>query len=277
VRLSACCGIDPEVDQRFRVRLTPVLWNQKEICFMDASLAFTQLLNHLFAGPVDLLLGAVGVHSANPAAPIDDTFALELLVVLGFIAFFLLIRLSLPVEKPNPAQQITELIHEFIGGQAESIIGHGFQRFQAFVTCIFLFILTCNLLGLIPGIKSPTQVVVVPFGLAVATFIYYNFYGFRVQGSIGYLKHFAGPVWWIAWLLFPIEVISHVARMMSLTIRLWANMFAGDLVTLVFFSLIPIGIPAIFLGMHLGVSVIQAFVFMLLAMIYLGQAVAHDH
>jgi len=101
----------------------------------------------------------------------------------------------------------------------------------------------------------------------------------REQGPIRYLKHFAGPVWWIAWLLFPIEIISHIARMMSLTIRLWANMFAGDLVTLVFFSLIPVAVPALFLAMHLGVSIVQAFVFMLLSMIYLGEAVAvaHDH
>lgn len=244
---------------------------------MDSSLAITRLLNTLFAGPLDSLLKLVGVHPANPAVPIDNTFALELLVVIGFVAFFALVRVGLSVEKPGAAQQIVEMIHEFVGGHAESIIGHGFQRFQAFATCIFLFVLVCNLLGLIPGLKSPTQAVVVPFGLAVTTFLYYNFHGVRVQGPIGYLKHFAGPVWWIAWLLFPIEIISHVARMMSLTIRLWANMFAGDLVTLVFFSLIPIGIPAIFLGMHLGVSVIQAFVFMLLAMIYLGQAVAHEH
>jgi F-type H+-transporting ATPase subunit a len=243
---------------------------------MDEPLFITRLLNSLFAGPLDSLLKLVGIHPANPASPIDNTFALELLVVLGFIAFFALVRFSLSVEKPGASQQIAEMIHEFVGGQAESIIGHGFQRFQAFVTCIFLFVLVCNLLGLIPGLQSPTQSVVVPFGLAVTTFLYYNFHGVRVQGPIGYLKHFAGPVWWIAWLLFPIEIISHVARMMSLTIRLWANMFAGDLVTLVFFSLIPIGIPAIFLGMHLGVSVIQAFVFMLLAMIYLGQAVAHE-
>jgi F-type H+-transporting ATPase subunit a len=198
-------------------------------------------------------------------------------VVLGFIAFFAVVRASLSVEKPGVPQQFAELIHEFIGGQAETVIGHGYQRFQAFVTCIFLFVLVCNIIGLIPGLEAPTQSVVVPFGLAVTTFIYYNFHGVREQGIIGYLKHFAGPVWWIAWLLFPIEIISHVARMMSLTIRLWANMFAGDLVTLVFFSLIPIGIPVIFLAMHLGVSVVQAFVFMLLSMIYLGQAVAHEH
>jgi F-type H+-transporting ATPase subunit a len=244
---------------------------------MVEPLAFTQLLNHVFAGPVDSILQAVGVHPADPAAPINNTFALELLVVLGFIAFFTLVRTSLSVEKPGSAQQIAELIHEFIGGQAETVIGHGYERFQAFVTCIFLFVLVCNIIGLIPGVEAPTQSVVVPFGLAVATFIYYNYHGVREQGIVGYLKHFAGPVWWIAWLLFPIEVISHVARMMSLTIRLWANMFAGDLVTLVFFSLVPVGIPVIFLAMHLGVSVVQAFVFMLLSMIYLGQAVAHEH
>ena len=78
-----------------------------------------------------------------------------------------------------------------------------------------------------------------PLGLAVPTFLYYNFHGIREQGLIGYIKHFAGPIWWMAWLMFPIEIVSHLARMMSLTIRLYANMFAGDLVTLVFFSLIP--------------------------------------
>jgi F-type H+-transporting ATPase subunit a len=239
------------------------------------SLAITNLLNRLFAGPVDALLQAVGVHPANPAAPIDNAFALELLVVLGFIAFFTLVRISLSVEKPGTPQQFAEIIHEMIGGQAESIIGHGFERFQAFVTCVFLFIITCNLLGLIPGIDAPTMTPAVPLGVAVSVFLYYNFHGIRAQGPIGYIKHFAGPIWWISWLLLPIEVISHLARMMSLTIRLWANMFAGDLVTLVFFSLIPVGIPVIFLGLHLGVSIIQAFVFTLLAMIYLGEAVSH--
>jgi len=138
-------------------------------------------------------------------------------------------------------------------------------------------VLSCNLLGLIPGINTPTSYPIVPLGLAVATFAYYHFYGFKEQGFKGYLGHFAGPIWWIAPLLFPIEIISHCARMMSLTIRLYANMFASDLVTLVFFSLIPLGIPVIFLGLHAMVSVIQAFVFMLLAMIYLSQAVAHEH
>ena len=86
-----------------------------------------------------------------------------------------------------------------------------------------------------------------------------------------------GPVWWMSWLLLPVEIISHFARILSLTVRLYANMFAGDLLTLVFFSMVPIGVPLVFLGLHLGVAVIQAYVFMLLAAIYLSLAVAHEH
>jgi F-type H+-transporting ATPase subunit a len=243
---------------------------------MPETLAITRLLNHLFGGAVASLMHMVGVP-ASPETAINDTFALELLVAAGLIAFFILVRLTLSVEKPGPAQHMAEVIHEFTGGTADQIIGHGYERFQAFVTCILLFVLANNLLGLIPGIVTPTSKPVVPLGIALLTFVYYNFYGFREQGVVGYMKHFAGPIWWIAPLLFPIEIISHCARMMSLTIRLYANMFASDLVTLVFFSLVPLGIPVIFLGLHTFVSIIQAYVFMLLAMIYLSEAVAHEH
>jgi F-type H+-transporting ATPase subunit a len=243
---------------------------------MSDSLAITRLLNYLFGGMVASLFHALGIP-ANPATAIDNTFALELLVAAGLIAFFVIVRMSLSVEKPGSAQQIAEMIHDAIGGQAEQIIGHGYQSFQSFVTCIFLFVLLNNLIGLIPGVPAPTTAPVVPLGLAVLTFLYYNFHGLRAQGLVGYLKHFAGPVWWMAWLLFPIEIVSHLARVLSLTIRLYANMFASDLVTLVFFSLIPVAIPAVFLGLHVFVSVIQAFVFMLLTMIYLSLAVSHEH
>ena len=132
------------------------------------------------------------------------------------------------------------------------------------------------MLGLIPGLESPTADVVVPLGFALVTFVYYHYHGIRANGG-GYIKQFLGPVWWLSPLLFPVEVISHLARVMSLTIRLYANMFAGDLLTLAFFSIVPIGVPLIFLGLHLGVAFIQAYVFMLLAAIYLSLAVAHDH
>jgi F-type H+-transporting ATPase subunit a len=244
---------------------------------MASNFWITRLLNHFFAPAVVALMNLVGVHPANPSRPINDTYALEVLVAICLVVFFLIVRFTLSVEKPNAAQQVAEIIHEFTGNNAEQIIGHHYERFQAFVTCVFLFIICNNLLGLLPGVVTPTSAPVVPLGIALCTFIYYHFHGFRENGLGGYMKQFAGPVWWISPLLFPIEIISHCARVMSLTIRLYANMFASDLITLVFFSLIPVAIPAIFLGLHAGVSIIQAYVFMLLAMIYLSQAVAHEH
>jgi F-type H+-transporting ATPase subunit a len=243
---------------------------------MAAPYAITVLLNEAFGGAVASVMHAMGLK-ADPATVIGNTFAVELVVVLGLIAYFAIVRFTLSVEKPNPAQQIAEMIDGFVGGQAESIIGHGYERFQSFITCVGLFVLINNLVGLIPGVEAPTSVPVVPLGIATLTFIYYNFHGVREQGVVGYVKHFAGPVWWLIPLIFPIEIVSHLARIMSLTIRLYANMFAGDKVTLVFFSLFPAGLPAVFLGMHFFVSIIQAFVFMLLTMIYLSLAVAHDH
>ena len=246
---------------------------------MPEQLALTRLLNSLFAGPADALLNAVGAHPVDPAAPIANWFALELLIAILLLAFFVAVRASLSVEKPGTVQQFAEMIHEFTGGQGQEIVGHGYERFQGFVTVIFLFVLGMNLIGLIPGINSPTENPIVPLGIAVSLFIFYNFHGFRAQGFKGYLGHFAGPIWWVSPLLFPIEIISNFARVMSLTIRLYANMFAGGLVTLVFFSLIPLFIPVGLLGLHLVVSLIQAYVFMLLALIYLSEAVtvSHDH
>jgi F-type H+-transporting ATPase subunit a len=242
---------------------------------MPESYAITRLLNHLFGGVVTSVLQPLGIHPANPAAPIDNTFAVELLVALGLIAFFIMVRLTLSPDKPGPAQHVAEMISEFTGSMSDQVIGHGYEKFQAWVTVIFLFILFCNLIGLIPGVPAPTTSPSVPLGIAVPTFIYYHFAGFRSHG-IAYLKHFAGPIWWMAWLLIPIELVSHFARILSLTIRLYANMYASDMLTLGFFSLVPIGVPTIFLGLHVFVSVIQAFVFMLLSMIYLSLAVSHE-
>ncbi len=174
-------------------------------------------------------------------------------------------------------QHLAEMTHEFVSEQGEQIIGHGYERFISYLTVLGLFILLANLLGLLsPWLESPTASAAVPLGLALVTFVYYHYHGVRANG-FGYIKQFLGPVWWLYPLLFPIEIISHFARVLSLTVRLYANMFAGDLVTLAFFSLVPIGVPLLFLGLHLGVAIVQAYVFMLLAAIYLSLAVAHDH
>lgn len=243
---------------------------------MPTQLLLTKFLNAHFAAPVTGLLHSLHIRPAYAEAPITNAVAMELLVFMLLVAYFVVVRVSLSVEKPGGVQHLAEMTHEFVSDQGESIIGHGFESFTGYLTALFLFILVSNLIGLVPGLESPTANVVVPLGFALVTFIYYHFHGIRSNG-FGYIKQFLGPVWWISPLLLPIEIISHFARVLSLTVRLYANMFAGDLLTLVFFSLVPVGIPLIFLFLHVGVAAIQAYVFMLLAMIYLSLAVAHDH
>ena len=243
---------------------------------MPTQLLFTRLLNQYLAGPVDSLLNAVHVTPAYPKAPITNAVAMELLVFVVLLAYFIVVRLSLSVETPNGVQHLAEITNEFVTEQTESVIGHGHERFTSYLTALALFILLGNLMGLIPGLESPTADVSVPLGFALITFVYYHYHGIR-SNKFSYIKQFLGPVWWLAPLMFIIEIISHIARILSLTVRLYANMFAGDLLTLVFFSLIPVGVPLIFLGLHFGVAIVQAYVFFLLASIYLSMAIAHEH
>jgi len=243
---------------------------------MPKQLLFTRFLNLHFAAQVDALLRAFHIQPAHPTAPITNALAMELLIFCVLLLYFILIRLTLNIEKPKTIQHFAELTHEFVVEQSEPIIGHEFGRFTSYLTALLLFILGCNLLGLVPGFESPTASYVVPLGCALVTFVYYHFHGIRANG-FGYVKQFLGPVWWLYPLMFPIEVISHLARVMSLSVRLYANMFAGDMVTLAFFSLIPVGVPLLFLGLHFGVALIQGYVFMILTIVYLSLAVAHEH
>jgi F-type H+-transporting ATPase subunit a len=238
--------------------------------------ALTRLLNRWFAGSVDLVMLHLGIHPAQPHRPITNTITLEIVSFFLLVLFFVAVRLTLSVEKPGTIQLIGEGVYNFVDGQGESIFGHGHDRFMPFAAVILMFVLTNNLFGILPGIVTPTSSPEVPLALALITFVYYNVNGLFANGPIGYIKHFMGPVWWMAPFMFPLEIISHIARILSLTVRLYANMFASDLLTFVFFSLIPIGIPIAFLALHFGVALIQAYVFMLLAMIYLSQAVSHE-
>jgi F-type H+-transporting ATPase subunit a len=243
---------------------------------MPEQLWFTEILNHLFASPVAGLLQALHIHPEYPQAPITNAVAMQLLVFLFLVVVFALVRTRLSVDSPGGLQHVFEGAHGFVEGQSQEIIGHHSERYTPFLMTLTFFILISNLLGLIPGFESPTAVPVVPLGCAVCAFVYYQSQGFRQHG-IAYLKHFMGPMWWLAIIMIPIEIISHLARMLSLTVRLYANMFAGDMVTWVFFSLVPIGVPIIFLGLHLGVSLLQTYIFVLLTMVYLSGAVAEEH
>ena len=243
---------------------------------MPEQLWFTEILNRYLAGPVTALLHMVHFEPKYAQAPISNSVAMEFLVFVFLLLLFILVRSGLSVERPGGLQHLFEGVHGFVQGQSEEIIGHHSERFTPFLVSLGLFILIANLLGLIPGFESPTGVPVVPLGCAVLAFFYYQAQGFRKNG-IGYLKHFLGPMWWLSPLMLPLEIISHFARVLSLTARLYANMFAGDMVTWVWFSLVPIGVPIIFLGLHTFVAFLQAYIFILLTMAYLSGAVAEEH
>ncbi len=243
----------------------------------EHELWFTALLNRYCAGFANTLLGWVGLHAENPEKPWANYVAMQVLVVAVVLVLFAALRPRLSVDRPGKLQHCFEIIYGFLRGQAEDVVGHDGPRYVHLFSTIFLFILFCNLIGIIPGFESPTMFAPVPLGCALVTFLYYNLMGFKAHGVGGYLAHFAGPIKVMAPLMIPIEIISHTGRLLSLTVRLYANMFAGEQVTLVFLSLIPVAIPAIFMGLHVFVSFLQAFVFALLTMIYVSSAVEHEH
>ena len=200
----------------------------------------------------------------------------EIVVVLFIVVLFAYLRGRLSVDRPGKLQHVLEVIYDFVHASAEEVVGHLGPQYIAFFGTIFLFILCMNLIGIIPGFDSPTMYVMVPLGLAATTFLFYNGTGFREHG-LGYLKHFIGPMLLLAPLMLPIEIISHLARPLSLTVRLFANMFAGEQVYLTFLQLTKVVVPVIFIGLHTFVSLLQAYIFMLLAMVYVGGAVSHEH
>ncbi len=243
---------------------------------MPHQLWITRLFNHYLAGPANLFLNAIHFPAEHPRHPWRDWIVCEILVVFFILVFFAIVRSRLSVDRPGKVQHTLELTYEFIRAQAEEVVGHSAHKYTAFFGTIFLFILFMNLIGLIPGFDSPTMYPMVPLGMAVLTFVFYHAAGLK-EHKAGYIRQFLGPMLWMAPLMFAIEIISHTARMLSLTVRLFANMFAGEQVYLTFIALTKYIIPVLFIGLHLFVSFLQAYIFMVLAMVYVGGAVSHEH
>jgi F-type H+-transporting ATPase subunit a len=233
---------------------------------------------------------------------------MSLIVLIFCTILALILRPQLSVERPGAMQQIAELLLTNpmgfgIKDLLEENVGHEANRFIAFTGSVSIFILFSNLLSLFPAFRSPTGVAIVPLSCALLTFLYFNYQGFRHHGIGGYLKTFAGSPhdvssWILAVLLFPVEIISTTARILSLTVRLWANIFASDLIYMIFlglllgpvewawtkspilgiaFGIFPAFVPIVFVALHIFVSVIQAYVFTVLPSIYLGTAIADEH
>ena len=270
--------------------------------------AVTHWFNHVFGPSALRLLHALHIQAKDFERPIPEYVVMSLIVLILCSILALILRPRLSVERPGAMQQIAELLLTNpmgfgIKDLLEENVGHEAHRFIAFTGSVSMFILFSNLLSLFPAFRSPTGVAIVPLGCALLTFLYFNYQGFRHHGIGGYLKTFAGSPhdvsgWILAILLFPVEIISTTARILSLTVRLWANIFASDLIYMIFlglllgpmewawskspilgiaFGVFPAFVPIVFVALHIFVSVIQAYVFTVLPAIYIGTAIADEH
>ena len=256
-------------------------------------LGVTKVVNLLFGKIALAILGTLHIHVANPEYPIPNYFAMELLVFALAVVFFLWLRSRLSVENPGGTQQSMEaLLHNSMSlGVADLLdnnIGHGADRYLPMIGSIGLFVLFCNLISIVPGLASPTAEVSVPLGCAIVVFIYYNVTGIARHGLWHYSKQF---------IKMPIELVSHSARLLSLTVRLWVNMMVSEMLYGIFLALtlglfafaahlntlgyilapIPLLAPVIFIILHIFVGFVQAFVFTILPVIYLAGAVGEGH
>jgi F-type H+-transporting ATPase subunit a len=268
----------------------------------EHQLWITAIVNRVMGKPVAALLALLHIHPENAAAPIPNHIAMELLVFAVAILFFTWLRRQLTVERPGAVQQCMEmLITNPLGlgvrDMLEGFVGHGSQQYVAMLGSIGIFVLFCNLISLIPSLESPTGTTSVPLGCAVVVFLYYHWCGLRKHGATGYAKQFLGPVLLVAPLMALVEVFSHLARLLSLTVRLWVNMMVSELLYVTFLGLTlalflftgglnPIGYslgvlpligPPAFIVLHIFVGFVQAFVFTILPIIYVGGAVAEHH
>jgi F-type H+-transporting ATPase subunit a len=178
---------------------------------------------------------------------------------------------------PSPMQAGLESVLKGLQGLLDDSIAHHSEKYLPLVGTLTLFVFFCNLFGMVPGLNSPTSNWNVTLGCALLVFLYYNFEGLKKVGPLKYLAHFAGPVWWLAWLIFPLEVIGLFARILSHSVRLFANMSGEHVVSGLMFTALPLILPVP--GMVLGLFsvLIQTFVFVLLTVIYISLAVAEEH
>lgn len=203
---------------------------------------------------------------------------LVLMAILGLLASRG-IRKREDVRVPEDRLSLLNVVELGVQGLEQlcvDVIGPEGRKYMWLMGAVFFYIFMSNLLSLFPGFLPPTENVNTNFAVAVVVFLVYNAYGLKEHG-VGYLKHFMGPVWWLAVLILPIELIGHVVRPASLTIRLYGNLFGEGLVGGIFQDLVPLFIPVIFMALGLFIAFIQAFVFTLLSMVYVSLATEHEH
>jgi F-type H+-transporting ATPase subunit a len=238
-----------------------------------------EAVNAVLGSPVAALLGALGFHVKGPDV-IPPYLVMTMLIVAVVTVVSLVMKSRLSVEHPGRFQILLEDGVMAVVGLLEEWIGPDGRRYLPLIATLGLFILLGNYAGLVPGLMAPTADINVTVGCAITTWVYYHYQGFRKQGVVNYLKHFAVPPGapvWMAPLMLIIEVISHSSRLLSLSLRLFGNIFGEELVILILGSIVPfiVPLPMMFLGLITGG--LQAFIFVLLSIIYLQAAVAVEH
>src|SRR5579864_3076820 len=209
----------------------------------EHELWLTALFNDYLAGVANSVLGVFNIHAENQARPWENWIVMELLVVAILMVLAAVVRSSLSADKPGKLQHTFEFLYGFIKNQALEVGIEHPEKYTAFFGTLFVFIAAMNLIGIIPVFESPTMAVAVPVGLAVSTWVYYHVMGLREHGPVKYMAHFLGPVIWLAPLMIFVEIVGHLARMLSLTVRLYGNMIAGEQITNVFIGLTYLVIP----------------------------------
>lgn len=207
----------------------------------------------------------------------SDHVVMVTLVTLLLVVALPLIGRRLRTENRGSFQQLLEVAYDGIRGLVSSNVAHGAGRYFSVIASFGLTILIFNTMGSLPLLTSPTPFYPTTLALAVASFLYYNYQGIRENGLIGYAKHFCGPMAALAPIMFVSELISHLARILSLSVRLAGSMGADHVVVGAFTIMVPLVVPAPMLALGLLMAFLQTFIFVLLSSIYLGSAVAHEH
>lgn len=242
---------------------------------LEPKLFLVDLFNRVLGKPLAALLHLVGIEVRNPNHLLPDHVVMSLIVMVLLILFFGLASRKLR-SVPGRLQSLLELVVGFFENLINDIIGEEGKKYLPVIGTVGIFIFACNMIGLFPGFMSPTSKINTTFGCALVIFFYYHFQGMKTQGILKYLRHFVGPIPALAPLLIPIEVISHFSRAVSLSIRLFGNIFAEDVLILIVGAILPFLLPLPFMAVAIFTAVIQSFVFVLLSCIYIGGAVAHE-
>ncbi len=241
---------------------------------MHESSEVGDFLNHHLFNPI---AKALGFHLAPGHNAVPDHIVMILIIVLALILFSFWLRRQLSVENPTRAQHLAEVVFEAVQSLMRDVIGRNYAQFIPLIGTLAIYILAGNLLGLIPGFISPTSNLNITASCGLTVFVYYNYQGVRKHGLLRYLKHFGGPVLALAPLLFLIEIISHLARPFSLSVRLFGNIFAEELVIGLLNNLFPFLASVLVMFLALFASTIQALIFILLTMVYISGAVEDSH